>query len=334
MAAAGARSLRVEGEGGVVAELSPFGATLVRLLVPDRAGRPGDVVLGFDDPAAYRGPHPFLGCIVGRYANRIGRARFRLDGREMRLTPNEGLHHLHGGPRGLHRVAWSAEPVERPGARGVRFRHRSPAGDEGYPGELEVEAAYWLCGGGELRIEMRARTDAPTVVSLASHAYFNLRDGGAGDVLDHELEIAADGVLAVDGERIPTGEVLPVRGGALDFTAPRAIGARIAETAGGYDHCFVLRGPAGRLRTAARLRDPLSGRGLELATTEPALQLYTANGLGPLSGRGGAVYRRHHGVCLEAQRLPDAPNHPEFPSARLDPGSVYEQITVLRFSAA
>jgi aldose 1-epimerase len=180
---------------------------------------------------------------------------------------------------------------------------------------------------------MRAQTDAPTVVSLASHAYWNLRDGGAGDVLGHELEIAADGVLAVDAERIPTGEVLPVRGGALDFTAPRPIGARIAETAGGYDHCFVLRGAEGRLRPAARLHDPASGRVLELSTTEPALQLYTANGLGALAGRGGAVYRRHHGVCLEAQRLPDAPNHPEFPSARLDPGSVYEQTTVLRFSA-
>jgi aldose 1-epimerase len=328
-----APSLRLESPSGLSAELLPFGATLARLRVPDRDGRPGDVVLGFDAPEAYRGAHPHLGCAIGRYANRIAGARFVLDGREVRLAANEGAHQLHGGRRGLHRVAWEAERVARGAERGVRFTARSPDGDEGWPGALDVEVTYWVGDACELRIEMRARSDAATFVSLTHHAYWNLRDGGAGDVLAHELELAADERLALDAERIPTGALLPVRGTPWDFTALRPIGARLGETRGGYDDCFALRGGEGRLRAAARLCDPESGRALELHTTAPALQLYTANGFGALAGRGGAVYRRHHGVCLEPQRFPDAPNHPHFPSARLDPGEVYAWTTLLRFSA-
>jgi aldose 1-epimerase len=324
----------LESPSGLAAELLAYGATLARLRVPDRHGRAGDVVLGFDAPEAWREDRSHLGSTIGRYANRIGNARFMLDGREVRLVPNEGPHQLHGGERGMHRVDWIAERVARAGERGVRFRHRSRDGDEGWPGNLEAEVTWWMGEACELRIEVQAQSDAPTAVSFTHHAYWNLRDGGAGDVLGHELQIEADELLAIDPQRIPTGARLALAGTAFDFRARRPIGARIAETGGGYDHCFVLRGGEGRLRLAARLHEPETGRTLELHTTAPALQLYTANGFEALAGRGGAVYRRHHGVCLEAQRFPDAPNHPGFPSARLDPGQRYEQTTLLRFRAA
>ena len=327
-------SLRLESASGLSAELLAFGATLARVCVPDRRGRAGDVALGFDDPDAWSRERGHLGATIGRYANRIGGARFALDGREVRLAPNEGENQLHGGARGLHHVEWIAERVARGDERGVRFRHRSRDGDEGWPGNLEAEVVYWIGEACELRIEARAKSDAPTAVSFTNHAYWNLRDGGAGDVLGHELQIEADERLAIDAQRIPTGARLAVAGTPFDFRAPQPIGARIAETGGGYDHCYALRGGEGRLRLAARLLDPVSGRTLELHTTAPALQLYTANGFGALAGRGGAVYRRHHGVCLEAQRFPDAPNQPGFPSERLDPGQRYAQTTLLRFRSA
>jgi aldose 1-epimerase len=292
-----------------------------------------DVVLGFADPARYDAQHPYLGAIAGRYANRIAGGRFALDGRTHTLPCNDGVHHLHGGPDGLARKLW--EP-EREG-NALRLRVTSPDGDQGYPGTFEAEVTYTLQEDDALRIELRARSDRVTIVNLTSHAYWNLRDGGASPILDHQLMLDADAYLPVDAAGIPTGEFRPVRDTPFDFTRQVALGARIAEAnelehRGGYDHCFVLRGSG--LRRVARLYDPDSGRALEIETTQPGVQLYTGNFLdGSLSGHGGAIYRRFHGLCLETQSFPDSPNHPRFPSTRLDPGSVYAHTTVYRVTS-
>jgi aldose 1-epimerase len=318
----------LEGEAGTRVELLSFGATLARWLAPDRRGVPGDVVLGFDDLAGYTGAHPHVGATIGRYANRIANARFSLHGRIHRLSANEPPHHLHGGAHGFGRRVWSPRSFETPGAAGVVFALHSPDGDQGYPGALDVEARYTLGDDGALHVEFSARCDAATVVSLTQHAYWNLADGGAGDVLAHELEIAADAYLAVDRERIPTGEVAPVAGSALDFRARAALCEALRRAPEGLDHNLVLRGGAG---PAARLHDPGSGRTLELTTSAPGLQLYTGNGLdGSLRGRGGVAWRRHAGVCLEPQRFPDAPNRPAFGSAVLEPGERYVERSVFR----
>jgi aldose 1-epimerase len=313
---------------GVTAVLTSWGATLVRLLVPGRQGPAADVVLGFDRLAGYTGPHPHFGGTIGRYANRIAGARFSLSGRVHRLDANEPPHHLHGGSIGFDRRPWRSETFQAPGEAGVVFRLESPDGDQGYPGALSAEARYALGEGGELRLDLSAQADAPTVVSLTQHAYWNLADAGAGDVLGHELEIAADAYLPVDRERIPTGEIAPVAGTALDFRRPRRLGAALRDAPDGLDHNLVLRGGGA---VAARLRDPRSGRVLELSTTAPGLQLYAGGGLdGSCRGRGGVAYRRHAGVCLEPQRFPDAPNRPEFGSVVLAPGERYLERSVYR----
>ena len=313
---------------GSEASFTPHGASLVRLRV---AG--ADLVLGFSDPARYAAEHPYLGVVAGRYANRIAHARFALDGRTYALSRNDGAHHLHGGAHGLARKTWLAERV----GASLRFRVTSPDGEEGYPGTLETEATYTLDDDDALHIELRARSDRATVVNLTSHAYWNLRDGGASPILDHTLWLDADAYPPVDVDGIPTGELRDVRGTPFDFTREAALGARIAEAEraegrGGYDHCFALRGRG--LRRVARLRDPASGRALEIETTQPGVQLYTGNFLdGSLVGHGDVRYARFHGVCLETQAFPDAPNRPEFPSTRLDPGETYAQTTIYRILA-
>lgn len=320
---------------GVEARLSTLGATLTALAVPDRHGRPGDVILGFDELDPYLGPHPHFGSIAGRVANRIARARFALEGREYRLAANVGRNHLHGGPRGFHAVVWGAGEVIGEGEVGVRFSYQSPDGDEGYPGTLFAVVTYTLTNRDELCVDFRATADRATLVNLTQHAYFNLRDGGATDVLDHELEIAADHYLPVDRESIPTGEIAPVADTPMDFTRPVAIGARIGRVGGdpgGYDHNYVLRSSTAPPALAARVHEPRSGRLMEVHTTQPGLQLYTGNSLdGSYRGRGGAVYRRHHGFCLETQHFPDAPNQPAFPSIALEPGAQYAERVSYRF---
>jgi aldose 1-epimerase len=320
---------------GVEVHLLAWGATVQRLLAPDREGRAGDVVLGFDDPARYRGDHPHLGCVVGRSANRIAHGRAVVDGRELALTRNlGGVHHLHGGAAGLHHVEWEAEPCQG----GVRFGRSSPDGEEGYPGNARFEVVYRLDDQGALSIEYGAESDAPTPVNLSQHAYFHLGDGGASPIAEHWLEIAADTFTPTDADFIPTGELAPVAGTALDFRRPRRVGDGLAATGlepPGYDHDFVLRGGVRRADDpafAARLVEPASGRSLEVWTTQPGLQLYTGNHLdGSLVGRGGVAYRRWHGLCLESQHLPDAPNHPGFPTTVLRPGERYAHTTVWRF---
>ncbi len=328
---------RLVNTAGTLAELTSYGASLVRLCTRDRDGRLGDVVLGFDSLEPYLAPHPHLGGTIGRYANRIAGARFSLDGREIVLAANQPPHHLHGGHVGFDRTVWRAEELHERDAVGVRFSHRSPDGDEGYPGNLEVVVRYALGEDDALRIDLESTTDRATVVNLTHHSYFNLRDGGASEILDHELFAVAHHYTPVDRSGIPTGAVEPVEGTPLDFRAPRRIGARIVELAGlrgGYDHTLVLDRPARAAgpTLAARVREPMSGRVLEVHTTQPGLQLYAGNFLdGSLVGRGGNRYRRHHGLCLETQHFPDSPNQPHFPSTRLAPGEVYRHRTVYAF---
>ena len=316
---------------GLEAAVIPYGATLVRLRAPDRDGRSGDVVLGHAELSAYRGAPSHLGSTVGRYANRIAGARFALDGREYRLEANDGPNHIHGGSTGLSRVVWDAEAD----AAQVRLRYHSPDGEEGYPGNLDVRVTYALRASA-LRIEYRATSDAPTVVSLTNHAYWNLADGGARPVLDHELEIAASRYTPVDARGIPTGAIEPVAGTPLDFRGPRRVGERIAAllpARGGYDHNYALDRP-GLDAVAARVRARASGRALEVRTTLPGLQLYTANSLdGRFACAGGVRPGRWSALCLETQQFPDAPNQPRFPSARLDPGAAYQHTTVYTLSA-
>jgi len=327
----------LRGPRGVTARVMSHGATLISLEVPDRHGRPGPVALGFDSLEDYLQDHPHMGVTVGRFANRIAGASFDLDGRRIELVPNEGSHQLHGGPHGFGRLLWRAELFEDESGPGVAFLHSSPDGDQGYPGNLEVSASYRLDVDGALRVDYRAHSDRPTPINLTNHSYFNLRDGGASDVLGHELEVAADRYLVIDEAGIPTGEIADVDESPLDLRMPRPIGAgldALKEARGGYDHCYVLRGQGGALRLAARVFEPESGRILELSTTQPGLQLYSGNFLdGSLRGPGGRRYQRFHGFCLETQDFPDAPNHPAFPDTILRPGATYAQAVIYRFSS-
>lgn len=306
---------------GLLARVGSYGATLLTLEVPDRDGRPGPVVLGFGDPSRYYRPHPYMGATVGRFANRIAGGRFELDDRTIQLTTNEGPNHLHGGFDGFGRVEW----LGREQAGAVVLEYVSADGEEGYPGRLHAWVRYAISDANELRIDYRARTTRSTVVNLTHHSYFNLRDGGNSPILEHELWIDAESFTPTDVALIPTGEFEPVEGTPLDFRAPRRLGERIASLEGGYDHNFVLQGD-GRLSRVARLRDPETGRAMEVHTTQPGLQLYTGNRL------DGDPWPQHHGVCLETQHFPDSPNHAHFPSVRLEPDEEYVESVVYAFS--
>jgi aldose 1-epimerase len=332
------------GGRGVRARIVTVGAALQSLECPDREGRSADIVLGFDEGGRYAVEGHYLGATVGRYANRIGGGSFLLDGQEHRLPLNDGAHHLHGGPEGWHRRLWRIEEIGGGAEAFVCLSLESADGDGGYPGHVRAEALYTLSAEGGLAISYRATTDKPTVIGITNHAYFNLAGAGGDEtVLGHRLMIAADAYLPVEPGSIPTGERRAVAGGAFDFREPAVIGARIRATGAepqlllgrGYDHNFVLRGSAGYLRPAARVEHPGSGRVLELSTTAPGLQFYTGNFLdGTMAGKSGRAYRQSDGFCLEPQPFPDTPNRPDFPSARLDPGELYEHRMVWRFSAA
>lgn len=327
---------------GVELDVTTYGGGVTRLLAPDRDGELADVVLGHERLEAYLAGAPYFGAIVGRYGNRIAGGRFTLDGTEYALSINNGLNHLHGGVTGFDKVVWEAESYANDAESGVVLTHVSPDGDEGYPGELTVRVTYALTVNGDLRIDYEASTDAPTVVNLTHHGYWNLAGHGAGDVLDHELAVLADHITPVDETLIPTGELRPVDGTPFDFREATSIGARIEADdeqmvfGGGYDHNFVLGGweDDGVLRMAAVLRDPVSGRTMEVLTTEPGLQFYSGNFLdGSDIGKGGVVYEQRTGLCLETQHFPDSPNQPGFPSTVLRPGETYRSTTVYRFSA-
>lgn len=320
---------------GSVAKVIAYGATLTELWMPDRQGKNVDVVLGFDHLDGYVANPAWFGATVGRVTNRIAKGKFTLGGKQYSLEINNPPNSLHSGPKDLSHVVWKGEEVPTPHAAAVTFSYRSPDGDEGFPGNLAVSVTYTLTDSDELKLAYSATTDQATPVNLTNHSYFNL--GGGKDILDDVLYLNADRYTPVDSTFIPTGEILPVKGTPLDFTHPIKIGARIGEIKGdpgGYDHNFVLNGEPGKLKLAARVTDPASGRKLELWTTEPAVQLYSANFLdGSIVGKGGVKYGKHAAFCLEAQHFPDSVNQPKFPSIILEPGSAYRQETIYKFSA-
>jgi aldose 1-epimerase len=319
---------------GSWAKVITYGATLTELYVPDRTGKPGDVVLGFSDLQGYLGDEPFFGATIGRYANRIAKGHFTLNGKEYSLALNNGPNSLHGGKIGFGRKVWKAEILPGMTAAAVRFTYVSKDGEENYPGTLNVAVTYTLTDTNELKLDYRAETDQDTPVNLTNHSYFAL--GGSGKtILDEVLFLNADEYTPVDATLIPTGEIKSVKGTPLDFTKPTAIGARINEIKdiGGYDHNFVINGKAGKLRLAARATDPATGRQMEVWATEPGVQFYSSIGLnGSIVGKNGIAYPKFGGLCLETQHFPDSVNHPNFPSAILHPGKAFESETIYKFS--
>jgi aldose 1-epimerase len=319
-------------KNGLKARLMTYGATLVSLELPDRNGVFADCVLGYDSLDGYVKNSPYFGAIVGRYGNRIARGKFVLDGKTFTLATNNGANHLHGGIRGFDKVVWAAAQVSEVGAVGVQFSYLSKDGEEGYPGNLDVTVVYTLTDADELTISYEATTDKPTVVNLTHHSYFNF-SGGRRDILGHELMLAADRYTPVDEGLIPTGVLAPVAGTAMGFMSPTAIGARIVDVPGGYDHNYVLTGGGGTPTLAARVYEPESGRVMEITTVEPGIQFYSGNFLdGTIAGKGGRIYGKHWGFCLETQHFPDSPNRPSFPSTVLKPGEIYKTSTTHKFS--
>jgi aldose 1-epimerase len=320
---------------GIEVRITNYGGIITSLKTPDRNGTFADIVLGFDTLEEYLAPHPYFGAVIGRYANRIADGRFKIDGIDYRLALNNGPNHIHGGVKGFDKHVWQAEVL---GGSSVRFSRVSPDGEEGYPGTLQVAVAYSLTNYNELIVEYQATTDVPTHVNLTQHSYFNLAGAGNGDIAGHELTIDADRFTPVNAARIPTGQLVAVAGTPFDFRKPRQIGARIDQPhpqlahGGGYDHNYVLNREGDTLEFAARVVEPVSGRLLEVATTEPGVQLYTGNFLdGGITGKGGRPYPRRGGFCLETQHFPDTPNKPQFPSTILRPGTTYSSRTVFKF---
>jgi aldose 1-epimerase len=321
-------------------QIAGYGGIIVSLTVPDRDGMPADVVLGFDTLDEYVDHSPYFGCIVGRYGNRIAQGRFTLDGVEHKLAQNDGQNHLHGGVVGFDKRVWTAEPVEDEGQVGLKLTYISPDGEEGYPGTLTTTVLYTVSESNALGIEYMATTDKATVVNLTNHSYFHLSGAGSGDILGHELLINAACFTPVSESLIPTGELQDVAGTPFDFRQLTPIGARInaedeqLRRGGGYDHNWVVNGEPGTVRLAARAYEPMTGRMLDVHTTEPGIQFYAGNMMPPkMNGKDGQVYVRGGGFCLETQHYPDSPNHPEFASTVLRPGEVYHTETTFRFAA-
>ena len=315
---------------GFEAKIITYGGILVSLKVPDRNGNFSDIVLGYKNLEKYIEDNPAFGAIVGRYANRIAKGKFTLDGIEYTLATNHGPNHLHGGIKGFDKVIWTAEPLSTDKGHALKLTYLSKDGEEGYPGNLSCTIIYTLTDDNELKISYEAETDKPTVLNLTNHSYFNLAGHDSGNILGHELTIYAKNYTDIDEELIPTGQIKSVAGTPLDFTTQKTIGCDISQTKTGYDHNYVLDKTDDSLAKAAYVYEPGTGRVMELYTTEPALQLYTGNWLNH-NGKA-AKYSRHCGFCLEAQHYPDSPNHPEFPSTILRPGEKYTQLTVHKFS--
>ncbi len=327
------RLFTLRNANGMEAKITNWGGYIVSLKVADKKGQFADVVLGFDSLEGYLAKNPFFGCITGRYANRIGGAKFKIDGVEHHVTANSGKNHIHGGKLGFDKQLWNAKEI----TDGVELNYMSADGEEGFPGELKCTVSYTLTQENGLRIDYKATTNKPTVVNLTNHAYFNLSGEGSGDILGHELTIPTDQITATDDDLITTGEIVSIKGTPLDFTTPHAIGERIGADYKplvqgiGYDHNYVLAGSG--MKLAATAKDPASGRVMTVRTTEPGVQLYTGNHLKEVNGKGGHVYQKRHGFCLETQHYPDSPNKPEFPSVILRPGETFQSTTIYQFSA-
>lgn len=321
---------------GIELRAMTYGAIIVSLKTPDRTGKLGDIVLGYDSLAGYVKSSPYFGAVVGRYGNRIAKGKFTLDGTTYTLAVNNGPNALHGGLRGFDKVVWKADTLRNADGVGVHFTYVSKDGEEGYPGTLTVQVRYTLTDSNEVHIAYEATTDKATPLNVTQHSYFNL--AGTGDILSHEMQIHADQITPVDSTLIPTGELMPVKDTPFDFTLPHPIGARIGANHPqiryglGYDHNFVLNGPDTGLKAAALVEEASSGRILEVRTTEPGVQFYSGNFLdGTLTGKNGTVYKHRTGFCLETQHFPDSPNHPKFPTTILKPGETYRSRTVWQF---
>lgn len=324
---------------GVEIRAMTYGGIITSIRVPDRKGQLADIVLGHETLEGYTPNPPYLGAVVGRYANRIAHGTFTLDGKTYTLPKNDGPNTLHGGvKRTFDKVVWDGEALK--GKNGVAFSYLSKDGEEGFPGNLKVKVTYTLTDSNELVIDYEAATDKATPINVSQHSYFNLAGEGTGDILGHELMLNADRFTPVDKDLIPTGELRPVKGTPMDFTTPARIGARIDDnyeqlTLGkGYDHNFVINRKASGMQLAARAYEPGSGRVLEVSTDQPGVQFYSGNFLdGSVTGKQGHVYKRRYGFCLETQHFPDSPNHPDFPSTILKPGQTFHTRTVFKFSA-
>ncbi len=318
---------------GMEAKITNWGGFIVSLKVADKNGQFADVALGFDSLEGYLAKNPFFGCITGRYANRIGGAKFKIDGVEHQVTANSGKNHIHGGKIGFDKKVWAAKEI----TNGVALSYTSTDGEEGFPGTLNCTVSYTLTPDNGLQIDYQATTDKPTVLNLTNHCYFNLGGEGSGDILGHELTIPTDQITATDDDLITTGEIVSIKGTPLDFTTPHTIGERIGADFKpliqgiGYDHNYVLAGSG--LKLAAIAKDPQSGRVMTVRTTEPGVQLYTGNHLKDPVGKSGHVYGKRHGFCLETQHYPDSPNKPNFPSVILRPGESFRSTTIYQFSA-
>src|SRR5438552_2978476 len=311
---------------GLTVKITNYGAIITELHAPDRTGQSGNIVLGFSTLDKYLKGHPFFGAVAGRVANRIARARFTLDGHDYTLAANNGPHHLHGGIKGFDKVVWQAKPLPaNPQEAGLELSYLGKDGEEGYPGNLRATLVYTLANNNELKLDFTATTDKATPINLTNHSYFNL--ACSGDILGHELMLAADRYTPVDDTLVPTGEIASVKNTPMDFTKPTPIGARIEQIKSkpvGYDHNFVLNSEGRSLALAARVYEPNSGRVMEVLTTEPGVQLYTGNFLdGSRTSVGGLLCKQHTGFCLETQHFTDAVHHPKFPSIILRPGQTY-----------
>jgi aldose 1-epimerase len=320
---------------GLKARVTEYGAILVSMETPDKSGKSADITHGYDTLEGWLTNTNYLGATVGRFGNRIKEGKFTLDGKEYTLATNDKTNHLHGGVKGFDKVLWSGTPTA---SNGVEFTYVSKDGEEGYPGTLTAKVTYTLTEDNELKWEAVATTDAPTILNLVHHTYWNLSGDPATLINDHELMLAAPGFLPTDAGLIPTGEILPVAGTPMDFTKPMVIGERVEadfeplKLGGGYDHCWVLEKGSG-VRPAARLKDPKTGRVMEISTDQPAIQFYGGNFLdGSFAGKGGVKYAKRSALCLETENYPDAPNKPSFPSSVLRPGQTYKHVLIHKFS--
>jgi aldose 1-epimerase len=318
---------------GTTVRITNYGGIVTSLLVPDRNGNPGDIVLGFDSLQGYLDGHPYFGCIVGRVANRIAGAKFVLDGKTYQLAKNIGENHLHGGISGFDKKVWEAREVRLGDEAGVELTYISPDGEEGYPGEMKVRVIYLLTPDRELKIRYAATASKPTPVNLTQHGYFNLKGAGNGDILDHELMINADRYNVVNDQLLPTGELRSVDGTPMDFRQPKLIGRDMEQVDGGYDHNFALNvNKDGSMIKAAVLKEATTGRWMEVYTTQPGIQFYGGNFLdGTITGKNGMIYKKHYGLCLETQHFPDSPNQPGFPNTILRPGETFQSETIYKF---
>ena len=324
--------------GKITAKITNFGGIIVSFETPDKNGKMADIVLGFDNVQNYDKPpssNPFFGAIIGRYGNRIGGAKFTLDGKEYKLPVNDaGSNTLHGGIDGFHKKVWNIDSAEVKGGKAeLKLSYTSKDGEEGFPGNLKCTVTYAITADNKLEMKYEATTDKPTLANLTNHSYWNLAGQGSGDVLGQVLMINADKYTPIDNKSIPTGELKDVSGTPFDFTKPETIGSRVKQVdIGGYDHNYVLRGKIGEMKLAAEVYEPTSGRVMKIETTEPGIQFYSGIFLNGIKGKGGKIYNKYDAFCLETQHYPDSPNKPDFPSTVLRPGEKYETITIHTFS--